>query len=61
MAIGLAIATATHRLHTLTNDPLSETSPTIATVFGSVVLANSLGVSGLVAVAAAGLYFGNVT
>jgi CPA1 family monovalent cation:H+ antiporter len=61
MAIGLAIAAATHRLHTLTNDPLSETSLTIATVFGSVVLANSLGVSGLVAVAAAGLYFGNVT
>lgn len=61
LAIGLAIAAATHRLHTLTNDPLSETSLTIATVFGSVVLANSLGVSGLVAVAAAGLYFGNVT
>jgi len=61
MAIGLAIAAASHRLHTLTNDPLSETSLTIATVFGSVVLANSLGVSGLVAVAAAGLYFGNVT
>jgi len=43
------------------NDPFSETSLTIATVFGSVVLANSLGVSGLVAVAVAGLYFGNVT
>ena len=43
------------------NDPLSETSLTIATVFGSVVLANSLGVSGLAAVAVAGLYFGNVT
>ncbi|MDQ6862881.1 MAG: sodium:proton antiporter [Thermoproteota archaeon] len=60
-AIGLAIATVTHRLHTLMNDPLSETSLTIATVFGSVVLANSLGVSGLAAVAVAGLYFGNVT
>src|SRR5207253_11049558 len=60
-AIGLAIAAATHRLHTLMNDPLSETSLTIATVFGSVVLANSLGVSGLAAVAVAGLYFGNVT
>jgi CPA1 family monovalent cation:H+ antiporter len=43
------------------NDPLSETSLTIATAFGSVVLANSLGVSGLAAVAVAGLYFGNVT
>ena len=60
-AIGLAIAAATHRLHTFMNDPLSETSLTIATVFGSVVLANSLGVSGLAAVAVAGLYFGNVT
>jgi len=60
-AIGLGIAAATHRLHTLMNDPLSETSLTIATVFGSVVLANSLGVSGLAAVAVAGLYFGNVT
>ena len=60
-AVGLAIAAATHRLHTLVNDPLSETSLTIATVFGSVVLANSLGLSGLAAVAVAGLYFGNVT
>jgi monovalent cation:H+ antiporter, CPA1 family len=60
-AVGLAIAAATHRLHTLMNDPLSETSLTIATVFGSVVLANSLGMSGLAAVAVAGLYFGNVT
>jgi monovalent cation:H+ antiporter, CPA1 family len=59
--IGLGIAAATHRLHTLMNDPLSETSLSIATVFGSVVLANSLGVSGLAAVAVAGLYFGNVT
>jgi NhaP-type Na+/H+ or K+/H+ antiporter len=36
-------------------------SLTIATVFGSEVLANSLGVSRLVAVDLAGLYFGNVT
>lgn len=60
-AIGLGIAAATHRLHTLMNDPLSETSLTIATVFGSVVLASSLGLSGLAAVAVAGIYFGNVT
>jgi CPA1 family monovalent cation:H+ antiporter len=45
----------------LMNDPFSETALTVATVFGSVVLANSLGVSGLVAVAVAGLYFGNAT
>jgi Na+:H+ antiporter len=60
-AIGLAIAATTHRLHALMNDPLSETALTVATVFGSVAAANSLGLSGLVAAAAAGLYFGNVT
>jgi NhaP-type Na+/H+ or K+/H+ antiporter len=60
-ATGLAIAAATHRLHALMNDPFSETALTVATVFGSVVAANSLGLSGLVAVAVAGLYFGNIT
>jgi monovalent cation:H+ antiporter, CPA1 family len=60
-AIGLAIAAATHRLHALMNDPFSETALTVAAVFGSVVAANTLGLSGLVAVAVAGLYFGNIT
>jgi CPA1 family monovalent cation:H+ antiporter len=60
-AVGLGIAITTNKLHSLMNDPFSETALTIATVFGSVVLANSLGVSGLVAVAIAGLYFGNIT
>lgn len=60
-AIGLAVAAATHRLHALMNDRLSETALTVATVFGSVAAANSLGLSGLVAAAVAGLYFGNVT
>jgi monovalent cation:H+ antiporter, CPA1 family len=59
--IGLAVAAATHRLHALMNDPLSETALTVATVFGSVAAANSLGLSGLVAAAVAGLYFGNIT
>lgn len=59
--IGLAIAAATQRLHHLMDDPFSETALTIAMVFGSVGIANSLGVSGLVAVAVAGLYFGNFT
>jgi monovalent cation:H+ antiporter, CPA1 family len=54
-AIGLAIAAATHRLHALMNDPFSETALSVATVFGSIVAANSLGLSGLVAVAVAGL------
>ena len=60
-AVGLGIAAATHRLHALMNDPFSETALTVATVFGSVTAANSLGLSGLVAVAVAGLYFGNRT
>ena len=60
-AIGLGISAAAQRLHALMDDPFSETALTIATVFGSVVLANALGVSGLVAVAVAGLYFGNFT
>lgn len=59
--IGLAVAAGTHRLHRLTDDPFSETALTVATLFGSVVLANALGVSGLIAAAVAGLYFGNVT
>jgi monovalent cation:H+ antiporter, CPA1 family len=37
VGIGLGIAAATHRLHSLMNDPFSETALTIATVFGSVV------------------------
>lgn len=60
MLIGLLIALIGNRLHTLINDPFSETVLTIAGVFGSVMLANSLGVSGL-AVAFGGLFFGNVT
>ena len=46
--VGLAIAAITHRLHALMNDPFSETALTVATVFGSVAAANSLGLSGLV-------------
>jgi Na+:H+ antiporter len=59
--IGLAIAAASHRLHTLMNDPLSEIALTVATVFGATILSNALGLSGLVAAATAGLYFGNIT
>lgn len=60
-AIGLAFAAATRQLHKLTDDPFSETGLTVAIVFGSLVTASLLGVSGLVAVAVAGLYVGNVT
>ncbi len=60
-AIGLGMAAGAHRLHALMDDPFSETALTIAMVFGSMVISNAVGVSGLVAVALAGLYFGNVT
>ncbi len=59
--VGLAIAAASHRLHALMNDPLSEIALTVATVFGATILSNALGLSGLVAAATAGLYFGNIT
>jgi CPA1 family monovalent cation:H+ antiporter len=61
IAVGLAISAAAHRLHKLLDDPFSETALSVAVMFGSVVVANSLGMSGLIAVAVAGLYFGNVT
>jgi len=60
-AIGLAFAVAAHLMHKILDDPLSGTGLTVAIVFGSVVTANSLGVSGLVAVAIAGLYVGNIS
>ena len=61
IVVGLAVAVVGNRLHTLMNDPFSETALTITGVFGSVILANSLGVSGLIAVAVVGLFFGNAT
>jgi CPA1 family monovalent cation:H+ antiporter len=61
IAVGLAISAAAHRLHKLLDDPFSETALSVAVMFGSVVVANSLGMSGLIAAAVAGLYFGNIT
>jgi Na+:H+ antiporter len=61
LSIGLIIAIITNKLHTLMNNPFSEISLTITTVFGSAILANAMGLSGLMAVATAGIYFGNVT
>lgn len=61
IVIGLAVAGGAELLYRLITDPLAETSFTIAVMFGSYVLAESLGVSGLMAVAIAGLYMGNHT
>ncbi|MGN6350448.1 MAG: cation:proton antiporter, partial [Candidatus Nitrosocosmicus sp.] len=61
VSVGLIISIVTDKLHRLMNNPFSEISLTITTVFGSSMVANALGLSGLIAVATAGLYFGNVT
>jgi len=61
VGVGLAIAIITNRLHTLMSNPFSEISLTVTTVFGSAMVANAFGLSGLIAVATAGLYFGNAT
>ena len=61
IAIGLAFSMGAKYLHRLIDEPFSETALSIAVLFGSVFLANALGVSGLIAAAIAGLYFGNVT
>lgn len=60
-AIGIAIAAGAYRLHSLVDDPFSETVLTVATVFGAMMVSNAIGVSGLVAVAVVGLFFGNWT
>ena len=50
MLVGLIIAVITNKLHTLMNNPFSEISLTITTVFGSALVANAMGLSGLIAV-----------
>jgi Na+:H+ antiporter len=59
--LGIAVALGAHLVSRLVEDPMSETMVTITTVYGSYTAAEALGVSGLVAVAIAGLYYGNST
>jgi CPA1 family monovalent cation:H+ antiporter len=59
--IGLAVSGIAELLYRLIHEPLAETYFTIAVMFGSYAFAESLGVSGLVAVAIAGIYMGNRT
>src|SRR5208337_3588834 len=61
VGIGLLVSGIAELLHKLITEPLAETSFTIAVMYGSYVLAESLGVSGLIAVPIAGLYMGNRT
>ncbi len=60
IAVGLGFAIAARFLMKLINEPLSETALSVAVLFGSVVVANALQLSGLIAAAASGLYFGNL-
>jgi CPA1 family monovalent cation:H+ antiporter len=59
--IGLLVSGVAELLYRLITEPLAETSFTIAVMFGSYVFAESLNVSGLMAVAIAGLWMGNRT
>jgi CPA1 family monovalent cation:H+ antiporter len=61
VAVGLVVSGIAELLHRLITEPLAETSFTIAVMFGSYVFAESLGMSGLIAVPIAGLYMGNRT
>ena len=61
VAVGLLVSGIAELLHKLITEPLAETSFTIAVMYGSYALAESLGVSGLIAVPIAGLYMGNRT
>jgi CPA1 family monovalent cation:H+ antiporter len=60
-AVGLVVAFGSEVLSSLIDDSLSETIITVICVYGSYSLATYLGVSGLIAVVVAGLYFGNLT
>ena len=59
--IGLAVAFAGEVLTSLIADRVAETILAVAVVYGSYALATGIGASGLIAVAVAGLYFGNFT
>jgi len=61
VVVGLLVSGIAEVLYRLVTEPLAETTFTIVVMFGSYLFAESLGVSGLVAVAIAGLYMGNRT
>jgi CPA1 family monovalent cation:H+ antiporter len=61
VGVGLLVSVVAELLYKLITEPLADTSFTIAVMFGSYVLAESFGMSGLMAVPIAGLYMGNRT
>jgi len=60
-AVGLLVGFGSEVLSSLVDDSMSETIITVICVYGSYSLATYVGVSGLIAVVVAGLYFGNLT
>lgn len=61
VTVGFLVAYGARRVSASIEDSLAELTLSIAAVYGSYVFATALGVSGLIAVAVVGLYFGNVT
>jgi CPA1 family monovalent cation:H+ antiporter len=61
LVVGFVVSGVAELMYRLITEPLAETSFTIAVMFGSYFLAETLGTSGLMAVAVAGLYMGNRT
>jgi len=59
--VGLIVAAIGELLHRQITKPLPETSFTIFTMYGSYIIAQALGMSGLMAVPIAGLWLGNRT
>ena len=59
--VGFFVAYGARRIGASVDDSLAEITLSIAAVYGSYVFATGLGVSGLIAVAVVGVYFGNVT
>lgn len=59
--VGFVVSIAAKRVSAAIEDDVAETILTVSAVYGSYVFAAGLGMSGLIAVAIVGLYFGNVT
>jgi len=61
IAVGLLVSLAGELSMGLFSDRLTQTILTITVVYGSYVVATTIGFSGLIAVSVVGLYFGNLT
>jgi monovalent cation:H+ antiporter, CPA1 family len=57
--VGLGVAWGARQLQRVVDDPTSQIVLTMASVYGAYTIASTIGVSGVVAVAVAGLLYGN--